>query len=115
MATGDNASTLQTIGGNWDSRAGASPTRRPRDYFEGRSGKIAFNGTGAQTVFNIPHGIVNDAGNGIIPTYYDANGIDAVSNAAKLVTATTTNIVVTYTAAPASGTNNVNLVWIAAR
>jgi hypothetical protein len=111
----DNSAGLQTIHTNWDARSGAPATLRPRDYFEGKIGKIAFNGTGAQTAFNIPHGIVNDAGNGIIPTYYDAHGIDAVSNAASLVTATTTNIVVTFSAAPASGTNNVNLVWIAAR
>lgn len=115
MATGDNATLLQTNKTNWEARAGAPANRRPRDYKEGTNGKIAFNGTGAQTAFNIPHGIVNDAGNGIIPTYYDANGIDAVSNAAKTVTATTTNIVVTYAAAPASGTNNVNLVWTAER
>lgn len=111
----DNSTTLQNGKTAWEGRAGAPANRRPRDYIEGSIGKIAFNGTGAQTAFNIPHGITNDAGNGVIPTYYDANGIDAVSNAAKTVTATTTNIVVTYAAAPASGTNNVNLVWIAAR
>lgn len=111
----DNSATLQTNRNNWDQRAGAPATRRPRQTLVGNTGKIAFNGTGAQTAFNIPHGIVNDAGNGVIPTYYDANGIDAVSNAAKTVTATTTNIVVTFAAAPASGTNNVNLVWEAVR
>jgi len=110
----DNSAVLQTNHTNWDNRAGA-PQNRPYDYIEGRVGTTAFNGTGAQTVFNIPHGLVNAAGNGIKPTYYNAHGIDAVSNAANIVTATTTNIVVTYSVAPASGSNNVNLNWIAGR
>lgn len=115
MVAGQNAATLQSIETGWEGRAGKPATVRPRDYKEGTNGKATFSGTGAQTAFNIPHGIVNDAGNGVIPTYYNVRGIDAVSNAAYLVTATTTNIVVTYSAAPASGTNNVNLVWTAER
>lgn len=116
IATGQNRAGLVQIGSDWDTAKNAqTPGRRPRKGKVGNNGKIAFNGTGAQTAFNIPHGIVNDAGNGVVPTYFNAEGIDAVSNAAKVVTATTTNIVVTYTAAPASGTNNVNLVWTAER
>jgi hypothetical protein len=109
MATGDNASTLQANKTAWEARAGAPSTRRPRPNVV--SGRLAFNGTGAQTVFNIPHGMVNDAGNGIQPTFADVNGLDTVSNAAKTWTTTTANIVVTFAAAPASGTNNVNLMW----
>lgn len=115
MVAGDNAATLQTGKTNWEGRAGAPANRRPRAGMYGNSGRIAFNGTGAQTVFNIPHGIVNDAGNGVNPTFADVNGLDAVSNASKSWTTTTTNIVVTFAAAPASGTNNVNLMWEAVR
>lgn len=118
IEVGGNRAGLVTIASDWETARAAATGgsgRRPRKAKVGNNGKIAFNGTGAQTAFNIPHGIVNDAGNGVIPTYYDANGIDAVSIAAKTVTATTTNIVVTYAAAPASGTNNVNLVWTAER
>lgn len=118
MAAGDleiggNRGTLTTIASGWEGRATAPANRRPRQPI--RQGTRAFNGTGAQTVFNIPHGLTDDAGAGVIPTYADANGKDAVSNAAKTVTWDATNIIVTYTAAPASGTNNVNLGWVAVR
>lgn len=113
--TGDNASTLATIKTNWEGRSGAPANRRPRDYKEGTNGVAQFSGNASTTAFNIPHGIVNDAGNGVIPTFFDVTGTDAVSNAAKTLTATTTNIVVTFGAAPASGTNNINLRWTAER
>jgi hypothetical protein len=120
MAVGDliiggNRSQLTAQAAAWDGRATAPPNRRPRNTMTGRQGRRAFNGTGAQTVFNIAHGVTDDAGAGVVPTFYDANGVDAVSNAAKTVTADATNIIVTYTVAPASGTNNVNLAWIATR
>lgn len=115
MATGDNATILQTNKTNWEGRSGAPATRRPRDFMEGAAGTAQFSGNASTTVFNIPHTLVNDAGNGIVPTYFDVNGTDAVSIAAKTVTATTANIVVTFSAAPASGTNNINLRWVALR
>lgn len=115
MATGDNATLLQTNKTNWEGRSGAPASRRPRDYLEGTCGPAQFSGNASATAFSIPHGLVNDAGNGITPTFFDAVGIDAVSNAAKTITATTANIVVTFAAAPASGTNNINLRWVALR
>jgi hypothetical protein len=115
MATGDNATLLQTNKTNWEARAGAPANRRPRDYLEGTNGSAQFSGNASTTAFSIPHGLVNDAGNGITPTFFDVTGIDAVSNAAKTLTATTANIVVTFAAAPASGTNNINLKWVALR
>ena len=111
----DNSATLQTNKTNWEGRSGAPATRRPWSPLNGNDGLAVFSGNASTTVFNIPHGIVNAAGNGIVPGYFDVNGLDAVSIAAKTVTATTTNIVVTFSAAPASGSNNINLRWVAVR
>lgn len=111
----DNSTLLQTNKTNWEGRSGAPANRRPRDYLEGSVGSAQFSGNASTTAFSIPHGLTNDAGNGIVPTFFDVTGIDAVSNAAKTLTATTANIVVTFAAAPASGTNNINLKWVANR
>lgn len=71
------------------------------------TGKATFNGTGAQTVFNIPHGLAS------APTSATAVAGSAAAATAFYVTTTSTNVVVTFTAAPASGTNNVVLNWSA--
>lgn len=111
----DNTTTLGNIKTAWEARSGAPATRRPWNVLNGNDGVAVFSGNASTTAFNIPHGIVNAAGNGVIPGYFDVNGLDAVSIAAKTVTATTTNIVVTFSAAPASGSNNINLRWVAVR
>lgn len=74
---------------------------------ENPTGKATFSGTGAQTAFNIPHGL------SAAPTSALVVAGSAAAAAAFYVTTTSTNIVVTFTAAPASGTNNVVLNWMA--
>jgi hypothetical protein len=73
----------------------------------GATGRNSFNGTGAQTVFNIPHGL------SATPTSAVVTAGSAASAAAFFVTTDATNVIVTFTAAPASGTNNVVLNWSA--
>jgi hypothetical protein len=68
-----------------------------------RVGKSTASGNGSTTVFNIAHGL------GSNPTYAFAT----CSSVTNLYTYTTdsTNIVVTFATAPASGTNNVIIYW----
>lgn len=63
------------------------------------------NGTGAQTVFNIAHGLA------VAPTVYNVTPGHADAKGDFYVTADATNLIVTYGTAPASGTNNVVLRW----
>ena len=67
----DNSATLQTNKTNWEGRSGAPATRRPWSPLNGNDGLAVFSGNASTTVFNIPHGIVNAAGNGIVPGYFD--------------------------------------------
>lgn len=89
-----NSSTLATIKTAYASRAGAP-----------KYGVASFNGTGAQTVFNIAHGL---GGN---PTSVYALPISEAATAKRTVTKDGTNIVVTFASAPASGTGNVKFRW----
>jgi hypothetical protein len=70
-----------------------------------RVGKSTASGNGATTVFNIAHGI------GAIPTYAFVN-CSSLTNTFTY-TLTSTNIVVTFSTAPVTGTNNVIIYWIA--
>lgn len=74
---------------------------------ENPTGEATFDGTGAQTEFNIPHGLSTT------PTSVQVTPGSAEAAALFYVSATSTNIVVTFTTAPASGTNNVILNWMA--
>lgn len=107
MVAGDNASTLQTVGAGWDARSGAPSTRRPKDYLEGKLINVSTDGNASATTFNIAHGLVNAAGNGVTPTSYSFEPTNAVSAATHWLTATTANVVLNFSAAPASGTGNV--------
>ena len=70
-------------------------------------GRATFSGDGSTTAFNIPHGCFATPGMvQVTPGSTDAMGIfKATVNA--------TNVVVTFSSAPASGTNNVLLNWMA--
>ena len=115
MATleqGANHTTLESGAAAWRARSGA-PTP-PTDALEGTRGAFQANGDGSAVTFNIPHGLKNAAGNGIAPTSVQVTPRNAVSFAANWVSSVTTaNIVVTFTTAPASGTNNVSFYWVA--
>lgn len=103
---GDNAATLASIGTAWDARSGA-PTP-PTDALEGVKLAVTADGNASATAFTFPHGLKNQAGNGIAPTNVQVTPRNAVSAAAHWVSSiTTANIVITFTAAPASGTGNV--------
>lgn len=96
MAT--NTTTLGTINTSWKSRTGAP-----------KYGVSSQNGNASTTAFNIAHGL------GGVPTSFSVVPLTEAAGAKRVVTATSTNIVVTYTTAPASGTGNVKLRWYAHR
>lgn len=98
QAMAGNSATLATINTAYRARTGF-PT----------GGVASLNGTGAQAVFNIPHG---QAG---APNHYWAIPVSEAASAARTVTVTSTNIVVTFAAAPASGTGNVRFRWGSSR
>lgn len=68
-------------------------------------GTATFSGTGSQTVFNIAHALSG------IPSIMFAlpNTIAAIGD--YTVTADATNVIITYSTAPVSGSSNVKLVW----
>lgn len=70
-------------------------------------GTAAFNGTGAQTTFTIPHGL------GVAPARKSVEAESATAAAPFYVTVDATNLTVTFTTAPATGTGNVVLGWTA--
>lgn len=70
--------------------------------------QTAQNGTGAQTVFNVAHGL-----NGT-PVDFNLEARTAVAGAAHGITADATNLIVTFAAAPAAGTGNVSFAGYAA-
>jgi hypothetical protein len=67
------------------------------------TGKAVASGNGSTTVFNIAHAI------GANPTIAMANCASHVNT--YTYTTDSTNIVVTFTTAPPSGTNNVIIYW----
>jgi hypothetical protein len=69
-------------------------------------GSRQFNGTGSQTVFNIPHTLT-----GGIPSIFFALPKTNDTIGRYTVTADATNVIITYNTAPPSGTNNVDFVW----
>lgn len=71
------------------------------------SGRATLSGTGSQTAFTIAHGLAS------APSSVRVVAGSAAAAAAFFATSDSTNITVTFTAAPASGTNNVILNWIA--
>lgn len=107
-----NTATLASLGTAWKGRSDAP--QRPTDALEGT--KVAFqaNGDGTTVTFNIPHTLKNASGNGIAPTSVSLTPRNAVSFAAHWVSSiTTANVVVTFTTAPAAGTNNVTFYLVA--
>lgn len=77
-------------------------------YTDDTKGRATLNGTGAATTFTIAHGM--DAA----PSMVIVTPGSSAASTAYYVTVDATNITVTYTVAPASGTGNVVLNWHAA-
>lgn len=67
------------------------------------TGKATGSGTGSATVFNVAHGLGSNPSNAMI--------ICSSHTITFTYTTDTTNIVVTFTSAPPSGTNNVIFYW----
>ena len=72
-----------------------------------KGGTSTQSGTGAQTAFTIAHGLI------ATPSKWSVTAQSAAAATPFYVTADATNLTVTYTTAPASGTNNVVLTWLA--
>jgi len=67
------------------------------DLRQTKRGIANFIGDGTTTVFNIPHGLATT------PTFYTAEPLTNAARADHLLSADTTNIIVTFDVAPASG------------
>jgi hypothetical protein len=102
-----NTSTLGTLGAAWKARSDAP--QAPHDALEGVKLAVTANGDASATAFTFPHGLKNSSGNGISPTSVQVTPRNAVSSALHHVSSVTTaNVVVTFSAAPASGTDNIS-------
>lgn len=73
--------------------------------FQAGNSTQQFNGTGSQTVFNIPHTLSG------APSLFFALPRTTGAMGDYTVTADATNVIITYSSAPPSGTNNVAFVW----
>lgn len=75
-----------------------------------RASRYKANGNGVATVFNIAHGA---GGTPVTPAWTKPQ--TAASRAAATVTSDATNIIVTFTAAPPVGVDNVDFQWAVSR
>jgi hypothetical protein len=109
---GQNASTLASIETAWKGRSNAP--NPPTDALEGTVVSFQANGDAATTAFTIPHNLKKADGTGITPRGYALTARNAVSDAPHWVSAVgTANVTVTFTTAPASGSNNVTFLLVA--
>lgn len=117
--TGPNTYSSSTFVGNvgahvvslWD---GNRPTECAHNTIydgstkpQSKFGTFTGSGDGSTTVFNIAHGLAGT------PVKWSVTPNTAGAAGAFYVTADATNLVVTYSAAPASGTSNVKHLWSA--
>jgi len=75
------------------------------NYVTENKGTATFSGDGATTTFNIPHGLSS------APSSYWVTPASSDAKGEFYVSADETNLTVTYTSAPPSGSNNVILKW----
>lgn len=68
-------------------------------------GQISFNGTAVQTVFNIPHGLSQT------PDFISVQPASADAFGSFTRTKDATNIIITYSIPPPTGTSNVTFQW----
>jgi hypothetical protein len=98
MARGTSLQVLRTNSAATDLEWGSLDSERV--------GKSTANGNASTTVFNIAHGL------GSLPTYaFISVAASGSTNLNRSYTVDATNIVVTFSSAPSSGTNNVVIYW----
>ena len=68
-------------------------------------GIATFSGDGSTTTFNIPHGLLS------APSVYNVSPLTPDADAPRTVTADASNIIITYSTAPPSGTDNLKFYW----
>lgn len=71
-----------------------------------KSGSSVQDGDASKVAFTIAHGL------GSTPSAVIVSPRNAVSDAARTITAGSANITVTYASAPAAGTGNIVLDWL---
>jgi hypothetical protein len=112
LEQGTNHTTLESGAAAWKARSGA-PTP-PTDALEGTKGVFTANGDGTTVSFNVPHGLKNASGNGIVPSNVQFTAQNAVSGAIHWNgTNTTANAPLVFAVAPVTGTGNVKVAWVA--
>jgi hypothetical protein len=73
-------------------------------------GKATFSGDGSTTVFNIAHNLASSPNVNKV----QATAANTASNGNFDVLDNASNVIITYQKAPASGTNNLQILWFAA-
>jgi len=113
---GDKTSTISTIardihnlfvGGTRGASSFNTLNLVQIDYVQANKGTVTYSGDGTATSKAIPHGL-----NGT-PTFFMATPANSATGTAGIrnITADATNITVYFNTAPASGSNNLKLVW----
>lgn len=114
LEQGANHTLLETQAADWKNRAGAP--QPPRDALDGTKGTFTANGDGTTVSFNIPHGLKNQSGNGVVPSNVQFTAQNAVSGAIHWNgTNTTANAPLVFAVAPVTGVGNVKVAWVAYR
>lgn len=104
----DNTATLAAGEAAWKGRAGAPAA--PPPVHAGSAVNFQANGDGAATAFSVPHGLT------AAPSSYAVTPTSAAAAAAHYVSSVTASaIIVTFSAAPAAGTNNVKFHVLVAK
>jgi hypothetical protein len=73
-----------------------------------KGGTATASGDAVNKVFTIPHGL-----GGVVPSGITVEDGSVNAIGARVITANTTNIIITYEVPPPSGTNNLSWVWTA--
>lgn len=90
--------------GTLDNTTFAAKVKTATDGFTDRLRTVNFTGNGGSATIAIPHGLSTT------PSFYSVVGANAASAGVTYVTADATNINAHFTAATASGTNNIQLM-----
>jgi len=75
------------------------------NYATENEGIATFSGDGSTTTFSIPHGLVST------PSKYGVSPLTPDADAPRTITVDATNITITFSTAPPSGTDNIKFGW----
>lgn len=89
----------------FDNGAAAVVMRGNKGHLTENFGTKVSSANGVTTAFPIPHGLA------YTPNYVSVTGLNSQSNSGYVVSVNSTNIVITFTTPPPSGTDNLSWMW----